>query len=115
MGESEQGMGSRMGMGIGGVSGGVGNKNLGCLSNRASCSSNSQCCSGNCKSFETKRYWTINACAPLKSSDTNGISNQEGAYVEQENRNLGCLGREYLCSASSQCCSWLKCRQITPM
>merc|ERR1712212_889716 len=111
--ESEQGMGS--GMGIGGVSGGAGNINLGCLSNRASCSSNSQCCSGNCQSFETKRYWTINACAPLKSSDTNGISNQEGAYVEQENRNLGCIAREHLCSPSSQCCSGLKCRQITPM
>merc|ERR1719347_1984093 len=164
--ESELGMGSRIGMGIGGVSGGVGNKNLRCLSNSASCSSSSQCCSGNCHRSDMFSY----TCTPLRSSGTNGLSNQEGAYVEQGNRdlsssssciesrwdqlgrcdrdsdccskkcnifrdsayhcepstqngvsgtqetgNLGCLGREYLCIASTQCCPGLKCRQIAPM
>merc|ERR1719430_1602071 len=114
-------MGSRMGMGIGGISGGVGNKNLGCLSNRASCSSNSQCCSGNCQSFETKRYWTINACAPLKSSGTNGISNQNGVSGTQKTghirggwnqeglyANQGC-NKHGPCSQDSECCSGFVC------
>merc|ERR1712240_244390 len=164
-------IGSGYGMGhkFGGVSGGAGNENLGCLSNRASCSSNSQCCSGRCKLVGKREQ--RHACVPRWwSSGTNGISNQEGGNAEQGNRdltsgsgciesrwdqlgrcdrdsdccskqcnifrnsayhckpstqngvsgtertgNLGCLGREYLCISSSQCCSGLKCRQVVPM
>merc|ERR1712198_491359 len=154
---------------FGGVSGGAGNENLGCLSNRASCSSNSQCCSGRCKLVGKREQ--RHACVPKYwSFGINGISNQEGGNAEQGNRdlssgldciesrwdqlgrcdrdadccskqcnvfrnsayhckpstqngvsgtertgNLGCLGREYLCISSSQCCSGLKCRQQFPM
>merc|ERR1712025_461446 len=53
------------------------------------------------------------ACAPLRSSGTNGISNQEGAYSEQENRDItsgsGCIESRWdqlgRCDRDSECCS----------
>merc|ERR1719295_123129 len=110
---SFDGLGSGYGMDhkFGGVSGGAGNKNLGCLSNRVSCSSDSQCCSGHCGQFGKRELWY--ACAPKWWSGTNGISNQEGGNAEQGNRQIrgGCIqdgakcgpGNDNCCNAKSTC------------
>merc|ERR1712198_21768 len=79
---------------------------LGCIESRwdqlGRCDRDSECCSKQCNIFRNSAYH----CKP---------SNQNGVSGTARTGNLGCLGREYLCISSSQCCSGLKCRQVVPM
>merc|ERR1712055_229950 len=106
--ESGQGMGSRMGMGIGGVSGGVGNKDLSssssCIESRVDqlsrCDRDSDCCSKKCNIFRDSAYH----CEP---SIQNGVSGtQKTGHIRggwnQEGAKCG-PGNDNCCAAKSTC------------